>query len=168
MAMARTPRWVTAKAREASAVTVPAMTIRRGSAVAAADPEEAHQQPDREDDHRAEQEITEDPLDRAEAHGVDAQGKVTEPIDDVIGRHAERIQHDTENDRDHHELHQHSPRRAAEEPGDGRVFHSCLRDRKSYMARQPARSNTSGASRTRRRPLPLGGGGPFLLASLRA
>src|SRR5215475_7344963 len=90
---------------------------RHASAPAARSPElqQAHDEPDRNDDHGPEQEIVEGRADAVEAQIEQAAEQLLEAVDQVIGRDAERRKDDADHNREQHQANQGSRNTVAEE-----------------------------------------------------
>src|SRR5690606_22670979 len=98
----------------------------RGALLPARRVDEAHDQPDRNDDDRAEQEIAPQPAHSIEAHVPDIADQPPQAMNDVERVEAERRQDDADQDRYQDQAHQDAERRAAENTGSGVVAHAAL------------------------------------------
>ena len=76
--------------------------------------DQPHDDPDRDDDHRAEQEIAPELAHRVPAHVPDVADQPLDAVDDVERVESERRQDDADQDRHQHQTSQHRQRRAAE------------------------------------------------------
>src|SRR5690606_33879417 len=100
------PRPARREVKEAARAGIPALSP-------LAHLQEPHDEPDRDDHDGAEEEVAEDPLDTAEAHPVDAPDEVPEAVDDVVGRNAEGMEHQPDEERHDDELNDDAPLQAA-------------------------------------------------------
>src|SRR6266540_3098662 len=103
--------------------TSPAMTTGIAASLALRRPHQPDDQPDRDDDDRAEQEVAPDPPDRVETHVPDADYEPLDARNDVPRVESEHGQDDADQDRQQDQPHQHHERRAAEKAGHDIVGH---------------------------------------------
>src|ERR1700733_10760929 len=76
--------------------------------------EQPHQQPQRNDDHGAEQEVAPQPVDRVEAEIPDTLKQQFDAAQDIPGIETDRGQHDPDQDREQDQPERHGQRRAAQ------------------------------------------------------
>src|ERR1041385_4389718 len=88
--------------------------------------DQPHDDPDRDHDHCAEQEISPDPAHGVEAHIPDCAEKASDAVDDIPGIEPEHRQDDTHQHRHQDQPAEHGKWRATENPRGG-VWHWSLR-----------------------------------------
>src|SRR5262249_33301881 len=95
-----------------------------------------HDDPDRDDDYRAEQEIAPDPADGVEAHVPDAADEPLQAVEDVERVETQRRQHHADQDRDQDQLDDDRKRGSAEGPArTTTIGHQTLLD--EWVVRDP-------------------------------